>query len=102
MLFVSPGHPVRVEVFIGVGFAEDLHPQNSEDVDHDDEEEGEVAQGPQGADDDTQQDLHRRPGLGQLQDTHLGRGERERGRVNLEAEFCILMSLAKEIEGAVA
>ena len=34
-----------------------LHAQDGEDVDDDEEDEGEVPQGAQGGDDDTQQDL---------------------------------------------
>ncbi len=67
----SPWHRVGVEVLRDVGLAEELHPQDGEDVDDDDEQEGEVPKGAQRADDDAEQHLHRRPGLRQLQYSHL-------------------------------
>ena len=66
-----PRHRIWIEVLLGVDLAEELHPQDGEDVDDDDEEEGEVPEGAQGGDDDAQQDLHRGPRLGEFQHSHL-------------------------------
>ena len=68
-----PWHRVRIEVLLRVDLAEELHPENGEDVDDDDEQEGEVAEGSQRRDDDAEQDLHRRPRLGQFEHAHLER-----------------------------
>lgn len=70
-ILALPWNPVRVEVFVGVRFSEDLHSKDGKDVDDDDEEEGQVAQGAQRADDDAQENLHRRPGLSKFQNPHL-------------------------------
>ena len=42
-----------------------------EDVDDDEKDEGQVPQGTQGGDDNAQENLHRGPGLSQLQNSHL-------------------------------
>ena len=67
----SPGDRVRVEVLLGVVLPEQLHPQDGEDVDHNEEDEREVSEGAEGGDDDAEEDLHCCPGLGQLKDAHL-------------------------------
>ena len=57
-----------VFVFKGYCFVKEfhLHAEDGEDVDDDKQDEGEVAQGPQGGDDDAEQDLHSCPGLSQF------------------------------------
>ena len=66
-----PRDGVRGKVLLCVILSEELHPENGEDVDDDEEDEGEVAEGPKGGDDDAEKNLHGGPWLGQLQNTHL-------------------------------
>ena len=66
-----PGYGVRIEVILSVVLPKQLHTQHGEDVDDDEEDEGQVPQGTQGGDDDAQENLHRGPGLRQLQNSHL-------------------------------
>ena len=60
---ILPWNFIGIEVLIGVGLAEKLHPEDGENVDDNDKEESEVAKSTQSWNDDTQQDFHRGPRL---------------------------------------
>ena len=66
-----PRNGIGGKVLNGIVLAEQLHAEHGEDVDNDEEDEGEVTKGAQRGDNDAQQDLHRCPGLRQLQHSHL-------------------------------
>ena len=62
-----PWFLIRSEFVFSVGGGEELHPNYSEDVHDDDEDEGEVAHRPEGFDHNSEEHAHRRPRLGQLE-----------------------------------
>lgn len=62
-----PRHWVRKEPFLHVILREQLHPDNGKYINHDDEDECQVTQGAYCRNDDAQEDLHRGPGLRQLE-----------------------------------
>ncbi len=65
-----------MEVLGRVCVSEELHAQHSEDVDHNNEQKGEVSQGTQGGDDYAEEDLHRCPRLSKFQYSHLDWGRK--------------------------
>ena len=56
-----------------IAFAEELHAHDSEDEDDDTEDECEVSQSTNGFPHNGDEEVERRPGLGQLEHSQLGR-----------------------------
>ena len=74
---VPPGHVARpLLAHVGrVVLAEELHAHDGEDEDDDAEDEGEVPEGAHRLAHDGNQEIERRPGLGQFEDTELQTGK---------------------------
>lgn len=59
-------HRIRIEFVQGVVFAEQLHADHREYIDHDYQHEGQITERAYRWDDDAEEDLHGRPGLREL------------------------------------
>lgn len=63
---IPSGHRIRIELVRGVVFAKQLHADDSEYIDHDHQHKGQITERAYRWDDDTEEDLHGRPGLREL------------------------------------
>lgn len=66
---IPPRYWIRVKLIQGVVFAEELHTDHSEYIDHDHKNEGEITQGADCRYDNTKEDFHRGPRLRELKDS---------------------------------
>ena len=71
VLEVPAGHSVLVELLDVVVLTEQLHAHDGEDEDDDDEDEAQVAEGAHRPADDADEQVERRPRLGQFEDAKL-------------------------------
>ena len=60
-LVYSPWYRVRIEVFLGVVLAKQLHAKDSKDIDDDEEDESEIPESTKRGNDDTEKNFHSCP-----------------------------------------